>query len=689
MKDGKLFDISNGFDVAVQAKNKFAKLLASENIFIEFRQGVQPHFDVISRVLRLPIWKDYPESCLDRFLGHEVSHAVFTPVDETKKINEEMNILKQNSVNDPKALEKFRELKAFFMFLNCVEDVRIEKLIIRKFPGLYAQFKDSSFEFIDRDYFDIKKYNNDYSKVNLADRINLFFKLDIYCNELKIDFDKQEEDIVSRIAKVETFTEVKILAKELMDICKIKHPEMFSKIENETGLDEISKLIDSIISTQKNWNEKLAETSNVPAIGANSNINSQSQIKAEFVYQSEESSDEKRIFDRLVPLKDVVASFKPSPRIDLYAKKWFHYTKEIDMYLASMIGTFNRKKSAKTWQNKQKNILGELDLNALFKYKISDDIFKSETIVRKGKNHTIVMFIDYSSSMSDTMPMVLQQLYLMVKFCRLAGVKHVIYGFTDRGWTPPKTNTKKTTIEMSRNFKLVELFNHSMRERELLDQFVNLYSLNYIPGLCKSGISIPASENAQLRMGGTPLNDTLMLAHSLLPLIKEQHKSDVMSVIMLTDGDSNGTVVVNEVGQANNLTKTSDSMYITSRVSGKSYKIFDKQATNYDITAVLAQMIKEDYGYNLINFHILESYYRDTEIEMYLKRYLNKDSKKLCTELINTYKQDGRVLFNKKISRVWDVNIISKDSMLEVKSNSAKNVRQTQQILELVVSLIS
>lgn len=689
MKDVKLFDVSNGFDVAVQAKNKFAKLLASENIYIEFHKGSQPSFDVISRVLTLPVWEDYTEASLDRFLGHEVSHAVFTPIDETKKFIAEINLVKQSVSTDVKAKEKYIELKTYFSFLNCVEDVRIEKLILRKFPGLYPQFKDSSLEFIERDYFKLIQYNGDYSKINLADRINLFFKLDIYCNELDIKFENDEKDIVTRISQVETFAEVKILAKELMEMCKDKHPEMFSPVANEDNVDNINQTIDNVISTQSNWNNSINKgaVSNTPQNHVNSLANANQ--KAEFIYQDKNFEGD-RVFERIVPLDKVKESFKLTNHMIHYKNDWDKFTKEINMYLSSMINTFQRKKSAKMWQNKQKNVLGELDLNALFKYKISDEIFKSETVVKKGKNHTIVMFIDYSSSMSDTMPMVLQQLYLMVKFCRLAGVKHVIYGFTDRGWRPPiGKQYDNNTIEMSASFKLVELFNHSMKEQEVADHFLHLYSLNYIPRLC--GGSVQVSTNSYLSMGGTPLNETLLLAHSLLPLIKEQHKSDVMSVIMLTDGDSNGTIVMSRgsSGRANMLTKNSESVFITSKVTGKTYKVFDKQSHQYDITATLAQMLKEDYGYKLINFHILEEYFREPDIESYIKRYLNKTNKNHIAEMLNLYKQSGRVLLNNKISRVWDANILSKDSMLTINTSTAASVRQTQQILELVVSLIS
>ena len=87
----------------LQKKSVLARLLANENVTV--RQGNFPtaSFDVVNRVLNLPLWKDMSNDLYDLLVGHEVSHALHTPADP-----KQLNI-----PNVP------------FSFVNVVEDIRI------------------------------------------------------------------------------------------------------------------------------------------------------------------------------------------------------------------------------------------------------------------------------------------------------------------------------------------------------------------------------------------------------------------------------------------------------------------------------------------------------------------------------------------------------------------------------------
>ena len=97
------------------AKSYLAKLLATENISVEHKKVQTAYFDVKSRLLVLPIWKDMNEDITDLLIAHEVGHALFTP-----QSGWEDSIVKRKI---PKS------------FLNVLEDARIEKLIKRKYRG--------------------------------------------------------------------------------------------------------------------------------------------------------------------------------------------------------------------------------------------------------------------------------------------------------------------------------------------------------------------------------------------------------------------------------------------------------------------------------------------------------------------------------------------------------------------------
>ena len=95
--------------INAEVKGTLAKLLATEDLTVEHRQVSTASFDVNSRVLTLPIWKDASETVYDLLVGHEVGHALYTP-----------NI----PIDAPKG------------FVNVVEDARIERMMKHTYPGL-------------------------------------------------------------------------------------------------------------------------------------------------------------------------------------------------------------------------------------------------------------------------------------------------------------------------------------------------------------------------------------------------------------------------------------------------------------------------------------------------------------------------------------------------------------------------
>ena len=65
----------------LSAQEYLAKLLAKENLTVQHGNYQTASFDVINRVLRLPLWADKGKDVYDLLVGHEVGHALFTPSD--------------------------------------------------------------------------------------------------------------------------------------------------------------------------------------------------------------------------------------------------------------------------------------------------------------------------------------------------------------------------------------------------------------------------------------------------------------------------------------------------------------------------------------------------------------------------------------------------------------------------------
>ena len=63
-----------------EIKSQLAKLLATEDLVVEHKQVETASFNVETRVLVLPLWEKASNSVYDMLVGHEVGHALFTPM---------------------------------------------------------------------------------------------------------------------------------------------------------------------------------------------------------------------------------------------------------------------------------------------------------------------------------------------------------------------------------------------------------------------------------------------------------------------------------------------------------------------------------------------------------------------------------------------------------------------------------
>jgi hypothetical protein len=135
-----------------EIKSQLAKLLATEDLVVENKKVETACFNVHTRVLTLPMWEKASSTVYDLLVGHEVGHALYTP--------------------DENWLEKH---KIPPQFVNVVEDVRIEKLMKRRYPGLSKTFYKGYGELAEEDFFQVE--DEDLSTYNLADKINLYYKI--------------------------------------------------------------------------------------------------------------------------------------------------------------------------------------------------------------------------------------------------------------------------------------------------------------------------------------------------------------------------------------------------------------------------------------------------------------------------------------------------------------------------------
>ena len=184
-----------------EVKGQLAKLLATEDLIIENRKVDTAMFDVERRVLTLPMWEKASASVYDLLVGHEVGHALYTPADNWKKDHPDLPM----------------------SYVNILEDVRIEKLMKRKYAGIVKTFFNGYKELSSQDFFELSE--NEVEEMNLPDRLNINAKIG---NFVDVPFSDNEDYFVNKAIKTETFQDVLDLSIELYDFMKEQIQESIS-----------------------------------------------------------------------------------------------------------------------------------------------------------------------------------------------------------------------------------------------------------------------------------------------------------------------------------------------------------------------------------------------------------------------------------------------------------------------------
>lgn len=140
--------------------DRFFALLAEENLTIVRGAFGTASMDIHNRIIRIPHFAFENKDVALLMGSHEVAHALFTP-DMWSHANIDANI----------------KNKTLAMCLNIVEDIRIEKLIRRKYPGFAVIYRRGYKELLGRDFFSI----NSWEDFNIADRVNAVAKLGKLC----------------------------------------------------------------------------------------------------------------------------------------------------------------------------------------------------------------------------------------------------------------------------------------------------------------------------------------------------------------------------------------------------------------------------------------------------------------------------------------------------------------------------
>ena len=629
--------------VNTEVKGTLAKLLATENLKVEHRKISTACFDVHNRVLMLPIWKTASATVYDLLVGHEVGHALYTPDEDYE--------------GAPKD------------FVNVLEDARIEKMMKRTYPGLRKSFFEGYRELWNQDFFGVKE--SDITKLPFIDRINLYFK-----GNTSLEFSVEEKVYVERAANTNTFAEVVQLAKELYDYAQEKQQEKVDIPEMPEAQTSGSGSGDSEInptSAEDNANDNANEEKNANESTEIGNDDADLETPSyKTDYDETQSLTEEALRNALedmvdddakewiylelpkVNLKEYLTPWKqiqedlifyfngrafPSKNIhDQYYdslnythKKFDEYKKSAQKSVNYLVKQFEMKKSADQYARSAISKTGVLDTNKLHTYRYNEDIFKKVTIVPDGKNHGLIMLLDWSGSMQSVLMDTLRQTYNLIWFCRKVNIPFRVYAFQsgyERQKSMQEGDCLLNTLHISQDFKLLEFFSSQMNSKSLDNQMKIIWAQAWGQvGHSEHGAHVTYG------LGGTPLAEATMCMREAVKEMKALEKVQKVNVISLTDGEANP---MSFVGHKYHDGTYMEGKYRTEYLCHHRGKIFILRdpVTGYSrrlasdphkTTAEIVSFHKEITNYNWIGIRLCSKHEINRTIQYYVDDFKKQD----------------------------------------------------------------
>lgn len=533
----------------LESKSLLAKLMATENLVVEQRNVPTACFDVKNRVLTIPVLdKNISGYLYDLFVGHEVGHALYTP---------------------ESGLLRARELKIPQSITNVIEDVRIEKKIKYKYPGLRSSFTKAYVELTQKNFFGTNGI--DLNELNFVDRVNLHSKGGAM---LGIRFDVEEKQLLKQIETTETYEDVLIVAQKVLDFMKQKEEERKANMpesdddedaedgddfandweddfgdetedgeETETGSkqasDDYSNGEDEdteIIGADDRYDHKDVEEDNVRAFTDEAFKQNEKKLFAEnaknYMYGNIPKFDMKNGILTYKELYRKIQEEYSRWALDVNKAENGQYAKlrrDTNKVVSYLVKEFELRKNADQLKRASTAKTGDLDMKKIFSYQFNDDIFKKISVMPNGKSHGLVMFLDWSGSMHDHLANTMKQLISLVMFCKKVNIPYDVYAFA----SPEAINSLKYQITpkvgdiATNQFYLMNLLSSKMSAGE----FTNAAKI--LTFMANNQRYTPSF----IAMGGTPLNEAVIASMEIIPAFQKQYKLQIVNSVFLTDGE--------------------------------------------------------------------------------------------------------------------------------------------------------
>ena len=472
-----LSTVTNPFAVNTQAKDAFARLLATENLTVMHDASAQTaSFDCGTRVLTLPVWQEMSGDIYDMLCAHEVGHALNTPADASV-IDQSHAAVDSDAGVDVAVIHDY---------LNVCEDIRIDRNMKDRFPGLKRCYAEAGKYLYERDFFGVKSMTQEQlAELPLLDRLNIHFKSGIY-GIVSVPMTADEAAFLPRLEAMKTWDDVVALASEVYEYDGARKQKQQQKQQQNNGQPSNGNGQSQGSQSQSNGQGQGNDPSDCggdqPQDQSGNGDGQQQDSKSggtdaqqgnkptatqgntassggpngkpgrSMTVQAEERN-RKNMIDAsatavrrwkmpTMNLDNIVVGFK-----DIYAQfaavaarqpKGYHCEKLMKEFRANsndavkmLVKQFEMKMAADESRRTRTARCGIIDMDRINDFRFSDDIFLSVEEVAKGKNHGMIFCMDWSGSMSHNLEATVYQLLNLVMFCKATGIPYEVYLFSD------------------------------------------------------------------------------------------------------------------------------------------------------------------------------------------------------------------------------------------------------------------
>ena len=616
----------------MNAKKVLAKLLSQEDLtVVESISANTASFNTETRVLTLP----KNDQLTEGYILHEVGHAMYTP-----------------PIIGTKNLKKYGSL------INVLEDARIERKIKTRYPGSINKFKKmyDALEpmLVGKDVTSLKLID----KLNVSAKSNVNHQLNFNDEELVFlermnktssfdDVVKLSEDIknyLQEIRKLDNKKQQESEESEESEEPESEKQEQESEQEseqeqesednkqqlendynqNENSLTETSSDENSLIETSSD------ETSLIETSSDETSSSETSDVLDDLMSETQDFLDNnnKQIIEEGVnknsneffigkneSIKTTV--IKPEEFFDNENKEELsialNYKKdEVDELLKSikktgtyMAAQFERQKKADEMSRTSVSNKGTLNTRRLYLSKISDDIFNTIETLKDGKSHGVQLLVDFSGSMFGSMIKILEQAVLVIDFCQKTNIPYEVYGFTTsfkrENFIDPKDNEENYLFGAECLLYLIASNKLTKKQNDFSVEWMLRFGYFKDYDNIKTRSYGTFYQVNKVRLGGTPINQSLLMMNNLTAKFKSENKIQVPNILVFTDGDDSHSLITSKkkyksyfrISEKNE--KCRDEFSITDIVTRKTYK----SKTEDEILNIMFDVLQERHGANI------------------------------------------------------------------------------------------